>query len=455
MNQQAETNPMGTQKVYPLLITMSLPPMISMLIQSLYNVVDSIFVAKLGENALTAVSLAFPMQNLVLALAVGLGVGMNASIARNLGAGKPADANLSASHGILLAGIHSLFFVILGLFFTGPFIRMFTKDPQVIQWGTEYCQIVICLAFGSIFHIAIEKIFQAVGNMVVPMVLQAVGAVINIVLDPIFIFGYFGIPALGVKGAAIATIIGQMSACFLAVVWLKKRCLPVKVDWKHFHFSMGKVKELYMIAIPSAIVTAVPSTLVGILNGLLMQFSQTAVAVFGVYFKLQSFVNMPASGLIQGMRPIISYNYGAGNKDRIKEVMKASLNIVGGIMVIGMILFIGFGRPIMEVFSQDEAMISMGVSALKIISESFVFSTFAIVLSGTFEAFGQGIYSLLITFLRQLVFVPAFAFGLSAGIGLEGIWLAFPAAELLGAGCTFFIGKKALFERFLSKESKK
>ncbi len=455
MNQNAQANPMGTRKVYPLLITMSLPPMISMLIQSMYNVVDSIFVAKLGEDALTAVSLAFPMQNLVLALAVGLGVGMNASIARNLGAGKTAEANSSVSHGMLLAGFHSLLFVILGLFFTRPFIQMFTTDSQVIQWGTDYCRIVICLAFGSIFHIAIEKVFQAVGNMVVPMVLQAVGAVINIVLDPIFIFGYFGIPAMGVQGAAIATIIGQMSACLLAAIWLRKSHLPVKVDWKNFRFSKGKVKELYMIAIPSAVVTAVPSTLVGILNGLLMQFSQTAVAVFGVYFKLQSFVNMPASGLIQGMRPIISYNYGAGNKERIRQVMKASLNIVGAIMVIGMLLFIGFGRPIMEVFSQEEAMISMGVSALKIISVSFVFSTFAVVLSGTFEAFGQGIYSLLITFLRQLVFVPAFAFGLAAAIGLDGVWLSFPAAELFGAVCAFIIGKKALFDRFLSKESKK
>lgn len=186
-----------------------------------------------------------------------------------------------------------------------------------------------------------------------------------------------------------------------------------------------------------------------------MQFSQTAVAVFGVYFKLQSFVNMPASGLIQGMRPIISYNYGAGNKDRIRQVMKASLNIVGGIMAIGMLLFIGFGRPIMEVFSQEEAMISMGVSALKIISVSFVLSAFAVVLSGVFEAFGQGIYSLLITFLRQLVFVPAFAFGLAAAIGLDGVWLSFPAAELFGAVCAFIIGKKALFDRFFSKESKK
>ena len=236
---------------------------------------------------------------------------------------------------------------------------------------------------------------------------------------------------------------------------MKKSKLPVKADWKNFRFSWGKVKELYLIAIPSAVVTAVPSTLVGILNGLLMQFSQTAVAVFGVYFKIQSFVNMPASGLIQGMRPIVSYNYGAGNKDRIKQVMRASLNVVGAIMIVGMCLFIGFGRPIMEVFSQDEAMIAMGVSALRISSASFVFSAFAIVLSGTFEAFGQGIFSLLITFLRQLVFVPLFAFGLSAAIGLEGIWLAFPAAELLGAGCAFIIGKKALFEKFLSKESKK
>lgn len=441
----ARENPMGTRKVYPLLITMSLPPIVSMLIQSMYNVVDSIFVARLGENALTAVSLAFPLQNLVLALAVGLGVGMNSSIARNLGAGNTKQANSSAAHGILLAGCHSLLFVLLGLFFSEPFIRMFTSDNQVIVWGTAYCRIVICLSFGSIFHIAIEKIFQAVGDMVTPMVLQAVGAVINIVLDPLFIFGGFGIPAMGVLGAAAATIMGQMSACLLAVAFLVKKDLPVKTDWKQFSFSWGKVKELYTVAIPSTIVTAMPSALVGLLNGLLIGFSQTAVAVFGVYFKLQSFVNMPANGLIQGMRPIISYNYGAGNKERIRQIMKASLTIVGGIMAAGTLIFCLFGREIMGIFSQDEVMIKMGQEALGIMGTGFVFSAFPVVLSGTFEAFGKGIYSLLITFLRQLAFMLLFAFLLAEVMGLSGVWLAFPVAECCGAAAGLLIGKRALF----------
>ncbi len=450
-----QENPMGTRKVYPLLLTMSLPPIISMLIQSMYNVVDSIFVARLGENALTAVSLAFPLQNLVLALAVGLGIGMNSSIARNLGAGNTKQANSSAAHGILLAGCHSLFFVLLGLFCSGPFIRMFTSDSQVIGWGTGYCRIVICLSFGSIFHIAIEKIFQAVGDMVAPMVLQAAGAIINIVLDPLFIFGGFGIPAMGVMGAAVATILGQMSACLLAVLFLVKKDLPVKTDWKNFSFSWGKVKELYMVAVPSAIVTAMPSALVGLLNGLLIGFSQTAVAVFGVYFKLQSFVNMPANGLIQGMRPMISYNYGAGDKERIRQIIRASLTIVGGIMAAGTLIFLLLGREIMGIFSQDEAMIKMGTEALGIMGTGFVFSVFPVVLSGTFEAFGKGIYSLLITFLRQLAFMLLFAFLLAEPLGLLGVWLAFPAAECCGAAAGLFIAKKGQLFNGKRKDSKK
>lgn len=455
-------NPMGTRRVYPLLITMSLPPIISMLIQSMYNVVDSIFVARLGENALTAVSLAFPLQNLVLALAVGLGIGMNSSIARNLGAGNAKQANSSAAHGLLLAGCHSLFFVFLGLFFSRAFIEMFTSNSQIITWGTGYCRIVICLSFGSIFHIAIEKIFQAVGDMVAPMILQAVGAVINIVLDPLFIFGGFGIPAMGVLGAAVATVIGQMSACLMAVLFLNKKNLPVKADWKHFSFSWKKVKELYMVAIPSAIVTAMPSALVGLLNGLLIGFSRTAVAVFGVYFKLQSFVNMPANGLIQGMRPIISYNYGAGNKKRIRRIIRASLTIVGGIMAAGTLLFLLFGGKIMGIFSQDEAMIRMGTEALGIMGTGFVFSVFPVVLSGTFEAFGKGIYSLLITFLRQLVFMLFFAFLLAEALGLRGVWMAFPAAECCGAAVSLLVyrifGKKRqgrIFPDWKTKDSKK
>lgn len=437
-------NPMGSKPIFPLLISMALPPGISMLIQSLYNIIDSIYVAKLGENALAAVSLAYPIQNLVLSLAVGLGVGMNASIARNLGADNLEEADSSIQHGLLCAAAHSLLFVLVGLFLTVPFLRMFTQDEQVLSWGSAYCRIVICLSFGSIFHIAVEKIFQSVGNMFVPMILQAVGAAVNILLDPVFIFGYFGLPAMGVAGAAIATVIAQMSACALSVLWLFKSRLPFHIHWKGFRPRGQKLKELYMVAVPSTVVMAIPSTLVGILNGLLISFSQTAVAVFGVYFKLQSFVYMPSSGLVQGMRPIVSYNYGSGDRKRMHEAIKDSILIASAIMLLGTLIFFFFSRGIMHIFSSDPAMTDMGIKALRIISLGFLLSSPAIIFAGALEALGKGLHSLSIVFLRQLIFVPLFAFLLSARFGLTGVWLAFPVSEALGAIIACIIGKKAV-----------
>lgn len=437
-------NPMGSKPIFPLLITMALPPSISMLIQSLYNIIDSIYVAKLGENALTAVSLAYPIQNLVLSLAVGLGVGMNASIARNLGAKNQKEADSTIQHGLICAGVHSLLFVLIGLFLTVPFLRMFTQDTQVLSWGTIYCRIVICLSFGSIFHIAIEKIFQSVGNMFVPMILQAAGAFINIVLDPVFIFGYLGLPAMGVAGAAIATVIAQVSACLLSIIWLLRSHLPFHIHWKEFRFNWLKIKELYMVAVPSTVVMAIPSTLVGILNGLLISFSQTAVAVFGVYFKLQSFVYMPTSGLVQGMRPIVSYNYGAGNHKRMHETIKDAVLIASAIMLLGTLIFFLFAKGIMGIFSEDPFMIDMGVKALRIICLGFLLSSPAMIFAGALEALGKGFHSLSIVFLRQLVFVPVLAFLLSSIFGLIGIWAAFPIAEAFGAIIACIIGKKAV-----------
>lgn len=445
---------MGSRPMFPLLISMALPPCVSMLIQSLYNIIDSFYVAKLGEEALTAVSLAFPLQNLVLSLAVGLGVAMNASVARNLGMGSREEADSSVMHGLVLAGVHSLLFLCVGLFLSRPFIAMFTSNANILTWGTEYCRIVICLAFGSIFHIALEKVFQSVGNMVVPMFLQAIGAVVNIILDPIFIFGYLGVPAMGVKGAAIATIIGQFSACLLAFLWFFKCRLPVRIRFRHMKLSGQKIRELYIVAIPSAFVMAIPSTLVALLNTLLIGFSQTAVAVFGVYFKLQTFVNMPASGLVQGMRPIISYNYGAGNPSRMKEAIRDSLFIAGGIMAVGSIGFILFASQIMSAFSQDPGMIAMGIQALRIISTGFLFSVPAIIFSGALEALGKGIQSLIIVFLRQLLFVPLLALLLSRFLGLTGIWAAFPAAEVLGAAAACLIGLTFLRRFMLPKQQK-
>ena len=427
------SNAMGTRPVLPLLLSMSVPPMISMLIQSMYNVVDSIFVARLSQNALTAVSLAFPLQNLVLAVAVGLGVGLNACIARSLGAGDPEKANDAAAHGLVFTTIHALLFVLVGVFGTRPFLQMFTTDPEVLEMGCQYSYIVICLSFGSLYHIFIEKIFQATGNMVAPMILQGVGAIINIVLDPILIFGLFGPPAMGVPGAAIATVAGQMTACALAVALFVKGDCPVRIHMKGFRLKGAVAAQVYSVAVPSGLMVALPSLLVGMLNAILSAFSQTAVAVFGAYFKLQTFVYMPASGLVQGMRPIMSFNYGAGRRDRMHQILRSSLLVTGGIMLVGWLLFTLLPGPIMALFGADARMSAMGASALRIISLGFVVSTVGFVLAGAFEALGKGVQSLTVSMIRQLIVIPPLAWALSKPFGLAGVWASFPIAELLAA----------------------
>ena len=427
------SNAMGTRPVLPLLLSMSVPPMISMLIQAMYNVVDSIFVARLSQNALTAVSLAFPLQNLVLAVAVGLGVGLNACIARSLGAGDPEKANDAAAHGLVFTTIHALLFVLVGVFGTRPFLQMFTTDPEVLEMGCQYSYIVICLSFGSLYHIFIEKIFQATGNMVAPMILQGVGAIINIVLDPILIFGLFGLPAMGVPGAAIATVAGQMTACALAVALFVKGDCPVRIHMKGFRLKGAVAAQVYSVAVPSGLMVALPSLLVGMLNAILSAFSQTAVAVFGAYFKLQTFVYMPASGLVQGMRPIMSFNYGAGRRDRMHQILRSSLLVTGGIMLVGWLLFTLLPGPIMALFGADARMSAMGASALRIISLGFVVSTVGFVLAGAFEALGKGVQSLTVSMIRQLIVIPPLAWALSKPFGLAGVWASFPIAELLAA----------------------
>lgn len=426
-------NPMGTQPVFPLLMKMSIPPIISMLIQSMYNVVDSIFVARLSNEALTAVSLAYPLQNLVLAVAVGFGVGANAYIARNLGEGNHHNVGKAASMGVVFTTLHALLFVIIGLFGAEPFLRMFTNDPQVLAMSIGYTRIVIALSFGSLYHIYIEKLFQSVGNMFIPMILQGVGAIVNIVLDPIFIFGKFGVPAMGVNGAAIATVAGQITACVLAIVYFIFTDTGIIIRVKDMKIDGNIARKIYAVGIPSAMMTAMPSLLVGVLNALLVELHELAVAVFGLYFKLQTFVYMPAGGLIQGMRPLVSYNYGAGKKQRMNEVIRWSLVITAVIMAFGTILFWGFPKQIMGLFDADNAMLTLGVPMLRITSLGFLVSTIGVVLSGCFEALGKGVQSLSISLLRQLVVIPPLALVLSRVFGLDGVWMTFPVAEMLAA----------------------
>lgn len=426
-------NLMGTKKITPLLISMSIPPIISMMIQALYNIVDSIFVARLSPDALTAVSLAFPMQNLVLALAVGFGIGLNACIARRLGAKKYKAVEQTATHGFILTLIHSILFILIGIFLTKPFIRLFAQNENVFNMGCSYTYIVIICSFGQLFHLYCEKIFQATGNMITPMFIQGLGAIINIILDPILIFGLLGFPALGISGAAIATVTAQIITCTVCFILFFQKKNPVRLNFKNFKFNGEITKSIYTIAIPSSLMIALPSVLVGILNGILIGLSDFGVGVFGIYNKIQTFVFMPAGGLIQGLRPIMSYNFGAKNYKRMKDSVKASFIISTTIMILGTLLFMAMPQEIIALFNHDPEIIKVGTAALRIISLGFIFSSISIVLCGTFEALGHGITSLKVSLLKSLLIIPPAAFILSRFLGLYGVWLAFPLAEIIAA----------------------
>ncbi|MEG2017745.1 MAG: MATE family efflux transporter [Clostridium sp.] len=435
-------NLMGTKKITPLLLSMSIPPMISMMIQALYNIVDSIFVARLSPDALTAVSLAFPMQNLVLALSVGFGIGLNACIARRLGSKNYKAVEQTATHGFLLTALHSILFMLIGIFVTKPFLSIFAQNESILNMSCSYTYIVIICSFGQLFHLYAEKIFQATGNMITPMFIQGLGAIINIILDPILIFGLFGFPAMGIAGAAIATVTAQIISCGVSFILFFQKKNPVKINFKGFKFSTDIIKSIYTIAIPSSLMIALPSVLVGILNGILIGLSDFGVGVFGIYNKLQTFIVMPAGGVIQGLRPIMSYNYGAKNYKRMRESVKSALTITGIIMFFGTLLFLAFPKQIISLFNDDPEILRVGVSALRIISIGFVVSTISIVLCGAFEALGHGMLSLKVSLLKSLLIIPPAAFIFSRFIGLYGVWIAFPLAELIASVAAIILYRK-------------
>lgn len=437
---EKKENIMGTKKVMPLLISMSVPPMISMLIQALYNIVDSMYVARVSEDALTAVSIAFPLQNLIIAVSCGFGIGLNSCVARALGAKDEREVTSAATHGFILSGFHWLLFVLMGIFVTGPFLQGFTNSPEIYEMSCQYTRIVLCFSIGSMYHLYAEKLFQATGSMVLPMIFQGVGAILNIILDPIFIFGWFGIPAMGVQGAAIATVASQIFAAVLSMVFFLKKCTAVRICLKGFRMEKTMIGKLYTVGIPSAIMMSLPSVLVAALNSVLAAFSATAIAVFGLYIKIQTFVYMPANGVIQGMRPIMSYNYGAGNRKRMKETLKASLEAAGVIMALGTLLFMAFPQIIMKLFDANEEMMSIGVPMLRMIAAGFLISTVGCVLSGAFEALGKGVQSLVVSLLRQLLVIIPLSMILSRVMGIYGVWITFPIAELAAAviGCILY-----------------
>lgn len=437
-----EENKMAVRPVFPLLMSMAIPPMISMLIQSLYNIVDSMFVAKIGEDALTAVSLAFPVQTLIVACSVGIGVGVNSYISRSLGREDQEGADSAVAHGLLMTAFVAVLFIIAGQFLLEPFFRLFSDDPAILADAVTYTNICLTFCAGSFIHICIEKVFQSTGSMIFPMLLQALGAITNIILDPIMIFGLFGFPAMGVKGAAVATVIGQHTAMLASLLVFLLGKFAVRLDLRNFHFSWKMIRDIASIAIPNSCMNALGSVLVMGLNSILIGFSNTAVSLFGIYYKLQTFVFMPASGLTQGAMPIMGFSYGAGNGKRLQHTLSISLRVCFVIMAVGCVLFMAAPEWLLGLFDASEEMLAIGVPALRIISVSFLPAAIGFILPTMFQAMGQGGYSLAVFLLRQLVITLPAAAILSGPFGLTGIWASFILAESVAAGAAFLFYEK-------------
>ncbi len=424
-------NKMGTKPIFPLLITMGLPAMLSMFIQSMYNIIDSMFVARISEDALTAVSLAFPIQNVILAVAVGTGVGINSLIARKLGEGKTKEASNVASHGVLLGIFSAFIFLLLSFTIVKPFFKAYTSSLVIFDYGVKYTFIILAFSFGSIIHICIEKIIQATGNMVIPMMFQIVGCITNIILDPILIFGIGPFPKMGIEGAAIATIIGQMTSMTLAICMILFIKHDVKLTYQGFRFDLDMVKEIYRVGVPSILVISVGSILVMALNAILLPLNPLAVPLLGIYFKLQSFVSMPVCGLTQGAMPIFAYNYGAKNKKRFIQTLYYSLLIAFFMMCIGTLIFMVYPDFLLKIFNASNELIELGVGALRILSISFIFSTIGLIFATLFQAIGRGKFSLWISLMRQLIIIIPLGIIFSRIWGLNAVWYSFIIAEAI------------------------
>lgn len=428
-NSAPTENKMGIMPVNKLLLSMSVPIMASMLIQALYNVVDSIFVARISEDALTAVSLAFPVQNLMIAVSVGTGVGVNALLSRNLGEKNFKGANQAAVNGIFLFFLGFLAFLVFGLTLPRFFFRSQTDIPAIIDYGCSYLSIVCTFSFGLFGQVIFERLLQSTGKTIYSMITQGLGAIINIILDPILIFGLLGFPALGVAGAAIATVIGQIAAMLLGLYLNIKKNKEISINMKGFKPSGKIIKQIYSVGVPSIIMQSIASVMTFGLNKILMGFTATAAAVFGVYFKLQSFIFMPIFGLNNGMVPIIAYNYGAKKTDRLKRTYTLSVVYAVSIMFIGIIILQFFPKQLLLLFDASESMLEIGAAALRIICLSYLFAGFCIISTSLFQALGRGFISMVISIVRQLLVLLPVAYLLSKTGNLNLVWLAFPIAE--------------------------
>lgn len=439
-NIQAKENKMGVMPVNKLLLSMSLPMILSMLVQALYNIVDSIFVAQVSENALTAVSLAFPIQSFMIAVSTGTGVGINALLSRSLGEKNFETANKTAENGILLAIISAALFAVFGSLFAGAFFSAQTQNEEIAGYGTQYLIICCSCSFGIFLQITLERLLQSTGKTIYNMITQGVGAIINIILDPIMIFGLFGFPRMEVAGAALATVTGQVIAAGLGIYFNLKKNHEIKLTWKGLRPNGAIIKKIYIVGLPSIIMQSISSVMIFGMNKILLSFEETAAAVFGVYFKLQSFVFMPIFGLTNGMIPIVAYNFGARHRDRMIKTTKLSIVYAVGIMLFGVIMMQCFPAVFLRMFNASDRMIALGVPALRIISLSFVFAGYSIILSSVFQAVGNGMLSMLVSLIRQMVILLPAAYLLSLSGNVNNIWFSFPIAEVFSVlMCSIFM----------------
>ncbi len=426
-----EENKMGIQPINKLLLGMSLPIMASMLVQALYNVVDSIFVSRISENALTAVSLAFPIQSIMIALGGGMGVGVNAILSKALGEKDYESVNKSAMNGIFLSLINFVIFILVGLFVVRPFYVSQTSDAEIITYGVDYLTIVCCMSFGIYFQFIFERLLQSTGRTVCTMITQTTGAIINLILDPIFIFGLFGMPVMGVKGAALATVIGQIVAAIFAFILNIRVNKEIQLRFRGFRPDKEIIGKIYSVGLPSIIMQSIGSAMVYGLNKILITFSSTATAVFGVYFKLQSFIFMPVFGLNNGMVPILAFNYGARKRERMVDTIKYSVIYALIIMTAGTLAFWLFTDKLLLLFAASDHMMSMGIPALRIISIHFPIAAFCIIIGSVFQALGRAVYSMINSIMRQVVVLLPVAYLLSLTGEVNNVWWSFPIAELM------------------------
>ena len=439
----AQDNKMGTLPVKRLIVSMSLPMMISMLVQAMYNIVDSIFVSHLSEDALTAVTLAFPLQMMIISVGSGTGVGINALLSKALGEKKQKRANKAANNGLLLTFISFIVFVAVGIFLAEPFIKSQTDSINIANMGTVYLYTCCTLSIGVFFQMTFERLLQSTGRTLLSMISQITGAVVNIIFDPIFIFGYFGIEGMGVIGAAYATVLGQCIAAIVGLVLNVKFNPDIKISLKKmFKPSWKIIRRIYAVGVPSILMMAIGSIMSYCMNQILGIFSSTAVAVFGAYFKLQSFIFMPIFGLNNGLIPVLAYNYGARSKERIREAVKFSMKLALSIMIIGTIVFWSIPRLLLGFFDASDYMLSLGVPALRIISLSFPIASLCIAMGSMFQAFSKSKYSLIVSVGRQLVVLIPVAWLLAQTGEVQNVWWAFPAAELMSLVLSIYFFKR-------------